>query len=236
MATHQVEAVIKLREMILNGALSAGQRVTETALSEKLLISRTPIRFALTVLEQEGLVTKLDKRGYAVSKFGIEDVLGAIDVRGVLEGLAARNLAESGVKPAVSQHLRECLALGDGLFAKGYLVAGDEAKYSEINLRFHLLITQESQNRALNHILALNDSFPFAAAGALAFENPGSATQFRILSYAHRQHHAIVSALESGESTRAEALMREHTNVSKESLNMAGNTLFDASNLLQPQL
>jgi GntR family transcriptional regulator of vanillate catabolism len=43
-----------------------------------------------------------------------------------------------------------------------------------------------------------------------------------VLQYAHRQHHVIVEAIEQGESSRVEALMREHANSAKESINMAG--------------
>ena len=82
---------------------------------------------------------------------------------------AARTLAECGVGPALSRQLRECLEIGDAIFAKGHLVSGDDAKYSEMNRRFHSLITQESHNDSLNHLLALNGSFPFSAAGAVAF-------------------------------------------------------------------
>src|SRR5665647_1214910 len=90
MATHQEQAVIDLREMILNGVLGAGQRVTETALTALLQISRTPVRYALTALSQEGLLTRLGKRGFMVSTFHIGDVQGAIDVRAARPSSAPR--------------------------------------------------------------------------------------------------------------------------------------------------
>jgi GntR family transcriptional regulator of vanillate catabolism len=225
-ATHQEQAVIDLREMILTGVLVPGQRVTETALTASLGISRTPVRYALTALSQEGLLTSLGKRGYVVSKFDIDDVLGAIDVRGVLEGLAARSVAERALDGQLRRRLHDCLDIGDALFAKGYLVAGDAARYSEMNRQFHALITDGAANDALNHLLGLNSSVPFSAAGAFAFDNAELAQQYRTLNYAHMQHHAIVQALEQGEGARAEALMAEHTNAAKHSLNMAGEQLW----------
>ncbi|MES2261794.1 MAG: GntR family transcriptional regulator [Pseudomonadota bacterium] len=220
MATHQEQAVIDLREMILTGVLGAGQRVTETALTAMLNISRTPVRYALTALSQEGLLTSLGKRGYVVSTFRVEDVLGAIDVRGALEGLAARTIAECGLAPELRRQLGACLASGDALFAKGHLVPGDAARYSEMNRTFHDLITDASGNDALVHLLGINSSVPFSAAGAFAFDQAGLDFQYRTLNYAHMQHHAIVQALEQGEGARAEALMREHTNAAKGSLSM----------------
>jgi GntR family transcriptional regulator of vanillate catabolism len=226
MATHQEQAVIDLREMILAGVLVPGQRVTETALTASLNISRTPVRYALTALSQEGLLTSLGKRGYVVSTFDIDDVLGAIDVRGVLEGLAARTVAERAMDAQLRRRLHACLDCGDALFAKGRLAAGDAARYSEMNVAFHSLITGAAGNDALNHLLGLNSSVPFSAAGAFAFDNAELSQQYQTLNYAHMQHHAIVQALEQGEGARAEALMAEHTNAAKHSLNIAGETLW----------
>ncbi|MES2536666.1 MAG: GntR family transcriptional regulator [Pseudomonadota bacterium] len=223
MATHQEEAVLTLREMILNGEMTPGQRLTETALAEKLDISRTPIRHALALLEQEGLLDKGDKRGYVVRTFSVDDVLGAIDVRGVLEGLAARIVAEKGVSEALGGALRQCLAIGDGIFSKPSLLPGDEALYVEMNRRFHALILEAAGNQALSNILVLNDRLPFAAASAVAFDKSGADWHFKTLSHAHQQHHAIVDALEARESVRAEALMAEHTNASKDFLKSSRN-------------
>jgi GntR family transcriptional regulator of vanillate catabolism len=62
-------------------------------------VSRTPVRLAFRTLEQEGLLEKAGKRGYVVRAFSEADVLCAIEVRGALEGLAARRLAERGIPP-----------------------------------------------------------------------------------------------------------------------------------------
>lgn len=226
LATCQQQAVIDLREMILNGALAPGQRVTETALTQALRTSRTPVRYALTALSQEGLLTSLGKRGYMVSTFHIDDVLGAIDVRAALEGLAARNLAERGLCPELRRRLRACLDDGDALFAKGHLMSGDAARYADMNRRFHALITDASGNDALVQLLAFNRRVPFSAAGAFAFDHAELPQQFKLLSFAHMQHHAVVQALEQGDGTRVEALMREHTQAAKHSLHLAGDTLF----------
>lgn len=226
LATSQEQAVIDLREMILNGALAPGQRVTETALTRALNTSRTPVRYALTALAQEGLLSSLGKRGYVVSSFQLDDVLGAIDVRAALEGLAARNVAERGLCAELRRALHACLADGDALFAKGHLAAGDAARYAEMNRRFHDLIAGASGNAALVDLLAFNRRVPFAAAGAFAFDRAELPLRYKLLNFAHMQHHAIVQALEQGDGTRVEALMREHTQAAKQSLHSAGDSLF----------
>src|SRR5690349_9773384 len=108
-----VKAQLRLREMILVGELPSGARIAELAIVEKLGVSRTPIRAALMRLEQEGLIEVLPGGGYAVRTFSERDVSDAIELRGTLEGLAARLAAERGVEPAILAAARECLSQVD---------------------------------------------------------------------------------------------------------------------------
>jgi GntR family transcriptional regulator of vanillate catabolism len=206
--------------MILRGDLGPGERLGEVALAERLGVSRTPIRQALPALAREGLLAPAGARGYVVRAFSARDVLEALDVRGALEGLAARLVAERGVSPGLLGELRLCLADGDAIFARGYLLEADESRYGELNGRFHGLIVEAAGSRAIADALARNDHVPFAAARAVAFDRLDKVSMFDILRYAHRQHHAIAQALEGGEGARAEALMREHLAPVKESLNL----------------
>ena len=102
----RVEAVtVKLREMIVAQELPAGSRVPERDLAEALGVSRTPVRVALGILEAEGLVSGVPNRGFVVSDFSIDDVLSAFDVRGALEGLAARSAVERGIDEETFERL-----------------------------------------------------------------------------------------------------------------------------------
>ncbi len=98
-ASQAVKAQLRLREMILAGELPAGARIAELAIVERLGVSRTPIRAALMRLEQEGLLESLPNGGYAVRTFSERDVSDAIELRGTVEGLAARLAAERGAPP-----------------------------------------------------------------------------------------------------------------------------------------
>ena len=89
-----VKVQLKLREMIFAGELVAGARITELAMVERLGVSRTPIRAALMRLEQEGLLQHYPSGGYAVRTFSETDVADAIELRGMVEGLAVRLAAE----------------------------------------------------------------------------------------------------------------------------------------------
>src|SRR5205814_4834499 len=96
--------------MILRGELAPGQRLAELTLAERLGVSRTPIRQALPALAREGLLASAGRRGYVVRSFSPEDVLDAIETRGLLEGMVARRVAERGPSSAILGKLRECLA------------------------------------------------------------------------------------------------------------------------------
>src|SRR5262250_574821 len=124
---------LRIREMILRGELAPGQRLAEVGLAERLGVSRTPIRQALPALAREGLLAAAGRRGYVVRSFSPEDVLDAIETRGLLEGLAARRIAERGAAPKLLHELRECLQEGDAIVGKRRLESADETRYSEMN-------------------------------------------------------------------------------------------------------
>lgn len=221
MSTHLTQAIVRTREMILRGELAAGQRVAEAPLADMLGMSRTPVRQALPLLAQEGLLSEHPTRGYVVRAFTAADIVDAIDVRAVLEGLAVRRVAERGASRTLLRNLNACLADGDALLAKRRVEAGDEALYAEMNERFHAMILQEAGSPIVAEALERNSRVPFAGPQALAFDQGNLEQMYEMLQYAHRQHHGIVDALERGEGARAEALMREHAIAVKESINLA---------------
>jgi GntR family transcriptional regulator, vanillate catabolism transcriptional regulator len=223
MNRHQTRAIVRIREMILRGDLGAGARVAEAPLAELLGMSRTPVRQALPVLAQEGLLTQHVTRGYVVRGLSKADILDAIDLRGVLEGMAARRIAEMGPSRALLQALRVCLAEGDQILAEGHVADKAEALYVDMNVRFHQLIVLECRSAIIQQALERNARIPFAGPQALAVDKTSLERMHETLAYAHRQHHYIVSAIERGEGSRVEALMREHTNPVKENLNIPAN-------------
>lgn len=213
-------ATVSIREMILRGRLEGGQRVAEAMLADVLGMSRTPIRQALPLLAREGLLVESGTRGYVVRTFTRTDILDAIDVRGLLEGFAARRIAERGASSTWLAQLRECVQEGDRIFAKGHLLESDEAAYGAMNGRFHALIIEAAASSVTADAIDRMASIPFAAAAAIAFDATDLKSMFDALWIAHQQHHAIVDALEAGQATRVEFLMREHVNTVKKSINM----------------
>ena len=215
--SQMARAVVSLREMILQGELVPGQRIAEARVADRLFMSRTPIRQALPLLAREGLVEIAAGRGYVVRAVRPEDVGDALDVRGVVEGLAARRVAERGISGTCLVNLRECLAEGDAvLSARPQEI--DEAAYARMNAQFHGLILSEAEIPLLSELYERIEKIPYSAPVNLAFGETGTARVRDLLAYAHRQHWTIVAALERRESARVESLMREHAHLVKESL------------------
>ncbi|WP_221796187.1 GntR family transcriptional regulator [Oceanobacter mangrovi] len=211
MASTGKQVLVTLRKQIADGILKGGQRLAEIPTAESLGVSRMPVRMAFKALEQEGFLTKAG-RGYTVRETSPEDITGAIEVRGVLEGLAARQAVERGLDPNVLPTLKQCLRDGDALFVKGHLTDDDFGSYHDMNCLFHDTIVNASHNPAIAEALARNQHLPFASVKALAVDPNQPEREFRRFYYAHLQHHSIVDALERGQSARAEGLMREHAN------------------------
>jgi GntR family transcriptional regulator of vanillate catabolism len=178
--------------------------------AQALGVSRTPVRLAFRTLRQEGLLQTVGKRGLEVRAFTETDVLCAVEVRGVLEGLAARRLAEAGLTPALQTELEACLDEGEQVLAAGRLTARDVDRWSVLNQRFHSAIVDATGSRVIADAIARNNHLPFAAADSITIDKRSLGAEYRKLQLAQLQHRLIVESLRRGESARAEMLMREH--------------------------
>ena len=216
-----VKVQIRLREMILSGELSGGVRIAELSIVEKLGVSRTPIRSALMRLEQEGLLQALPNGGYAVRTFSERDVADAIELRGTMEGMAARLAAERGVAPVVLAEARGRLRQIDQLLAEAVL--NDEAfsRYVALNEQFHRLLGELSGSSVLVRELERVGSLPFASPSGFVAVQANSPQARDMLIVAQDQHGQVLDAIENREGARAEAIMREHSRLAQRNLREA---------------
>jgi GntR family transcriptional regulator of vanillate catabolism len=210
----------RIRELIVEGLLAPGTRVAEAALAERLGVSRTPVRNALPALASEGLLEPVGKRGFAVRDFSVDDSYRATEIRCVLEGYAAREVAARSDRTEVIAELRSCLAEGDAIFRKGYVVKEDEDAYARMNRRFHDTIVAGAQDPLLAGLVHRVYSVPFVAPGVVAFNRVPLDEIFPILMSGHHQHHAIVDAIDAGQPDVAETLMRGHSAPARRSLGL----------------
>jgi GntR family transcriptional regulator of vanillate catabolism len=216
-----VKAQLRLREMILAGELAGGARIAELALVERLGVSRTPIRAALLRLEQEGLLDALPNGGYAVRTFSERDVADAIELRGTLEGLAARRAAERGVAEAVLAEARRCLDDIDGLLAAPALDDAAFTRYVGLNERFHNLLGDMAASPVLSRELERVINLPFASPSGFVIVQANSPRARDMLVVAQDQHRQVLEAVAQREGARAEAIMREHSRLAQRNLREA---------------
>jgi GntR family transcriptional regulator of vanillate catabolism len=220
-ASQAVKAQLRLRELILAGELASGARIAELAIVERLGVSRTPIRAALMRLEQEGLLEALPNGGYAVRTFSERDVSDAIELRGTIEGLAARLAAERGVDPDVLQAARECLDEIDTVLSQPAL--DDEAftRYVALNEAFHNLFSSLVASHVIARELERVVRLPFASPSGFVVLQANSAQARDMLIVAQDQHRQVLDAIARREGTRAEAIMREHSRIAQRNLREA---------------
>ena len=173
-------------------------KLDERRLAEELGVSRTPIREALSRLEQEGLVQTIPRRGTFVVRKSKKEILEMICVWAALESMAAR-LATKNASDKDIANLRKMFATFDD---------SDEARahideYSETNIQFHQSITRLSKCELLNQI----------AEGLFIHMRSIRARTIKERDRAGKSiidHMRIIEALENRDTDLAERLVREH--------------------------
>ena len=139
--------VAAIRDAIVQGKLRPGEKVPEDELARQLGVSRTPVREAIRILEQQGLVQVRPKNGTYIAVADPRDVGDGLAVRVALEQLAVRQAIE---RSSEEEWGRLCERL-DGLLAKmDEAVARDDAvAATELDIEFHTTLVQAAENRYL---------------------------------------------------------------------------------------
>lgn len=210
--------LLRLREMILSGEFSPGERVSEAPLTARLAASRTPIRLALERLAHEGLLDPYPTGGFIVRKFTLEDVWDSIEVRGVLEGAAARLAAERLTDDIELATLRQYQNDMDVLQEP---TPDTLPRYLELNDRFHEEIIRLARNETLRRTLERLLTMPLASRQALVSLQtrfPEASDIFRV---ARDQHLRILETISKRQGSRAEGLAREHAEITRRALEFA---------------
>ncbi len=206
-------ALLRLRDLILGGEFAPRERMSELRLVERLGVSRTPLRLALAQLEHEGLLRGLPAGGYVVREFTRDDINDAIELRGVLEGTAARFAAQRGV---TSRGLKRLRAINDEI--EQLLLRADYEsfeRYVDLNEQFHAQLLKLARSPMLERALKGIMSLPFAGPSAFILAEAELPESRRILAIAHRHHAGLIQAVEARQGTRAESLAREHARASR---------------------
>jgi GntR family transcriptional regulator, vanillate catabolism transcriptional regulator len=192
----------------------------ELPLVERLGVSRTPLRLALAELEHEGLLRGLPGGGYAVREFTMSDIRDAIELRGVLEGTAARYAVQ---RRATKRDLKALQTVNDSIEELVHRADYESfERYVDLNQRFHARLLRMARSPMLERTLAGIVSLPFAGPSAAFVISEAEIPESReILVIAHRHHAALIQSIERGEGARAESLAREHAQLALTNLEIA---------------
>jgi len=191
------EVVSRLRDLIVEGTLAGGTRIHEGRLCEQLGVSRTPLREALKVLANEGLVDLLPNRGAVVRPVTAKDTRDMLRVLGRLEGLAG----ELACANATDAEIAELKAVHDRMMALH--AAGNTMEYFKLNQQIHGGIVRMARNPTLQ---SLHETLQ-ARVKRIRFvpHDFGVATEQPL-----REHERMMEALRLRDGKRLGQLLDEH--------------------------
>jgi DNA-binding GntR family transcriptional regulator len=188
----------RLAARILAGEYLPGERIREETLAQEFAVSRGPAREALRMLEKDGLITILARRGAMVTKLTIDEVREIFEIRAVLNGLRDRSVAESVVRSAVLPLIEaEVAALAECAQTPE---RGEE--YVETVLRINKLLNRATPNRRLSRYLTSLEQ-QTARYSRLGLSTPERRRQ------SVRRWQRLVKAIRSGSGDDAERIARE---------------------------
>ncbi|NMB24634.1 MAG: GntR family transcriptional regulator [Firmicutes bacterium] len=207
----------ELKAAILSGKIPPSAVLSQNELARQYEVSRSPVRDALRLLEQEGLVQLVPKVGALVKADDYSDAVDVTEIRSVLEGYVAKQLAHTITYEDVKE-LKDSLEL----VRESVEDADWEAFYHRERAHHDKLVSM-SRNKRLGRVIeGLVDPLCNRAYAAYVKGSPEAA---RVM---YEEHLAILDAIEEGEGSRAEALMRKHIQrMHAAMLHMAGYSYSD---------
>lgn len=191
------KAYRRIKESIIGFNLKPGNHLSIGTLAEALGISRTPVREALSRLEQEHLVVRIPMKGFAVKSLDIKEIEDLFDVRTAIELLAVRQAARR-INPEIQKQLADSLQA-----TVMWIKKGKKSRSLKFEQNFHMKILEASGNIPLAEIGR-------GVLGRIWVIQSFNIITSDVLADAHREHIEIFQALSEGRPQRAEALMRKH--------------------------
>ena len=206
---------LELKHKILTGEIPSQTRLMEVELSEKLNVSRTPVREAIKRLTDDGLVQMEARKGAYVAKISIKEMLDVFEIREDMEGFCAY-LAAIRSTPEEKAALRE--------LTEGYELACERKDKMEIiryDEEIHNYIVSCCNNETLkqlvNYVQELSLRFRY-----LYYEDDSRYMD------TSQQHIRLIEAIENGDADKARKLADQHVRAIREFVYNLRKTLEDA--------
>lgn len=198
------QAAQKIRQAIASGRFASGDQLVESELARELGLSRSPIREALYLLEQEGLIVRYPRRGAFVRGLSRRETEEIYSLRMVLEGFAVER-ALPNMTSERADHLRR-------LVQKMHEIAktGDAVAFSQVDVEFHDYICKISDHRVLQHV--------FSSLHTRTFQYMTEASQLGVLTSIAQDHEDLFRHILGGDSKDAVEAMQQHVLASADRL------------------
>lgn len=200
-ARHSLHAQVvnRVRDMIIDGRLLPGTRIHETRLCESIGVSRTPLREALKVLANEGLIELVPSRGAVVRSFTAKDARDSLFVLGHLEGLAAALACET----ASDADIAAVRKIHDAMM-RNY-AERNRMEYFKLNQQIHSEIARLSGNAVL---FAMHQTLQ-ARLKRVRYLGHDRSEQWQA---AVAEHEQMIRCLEARDGAGLAAAVRAHIN------------------------
>ena len=218
MESIDTELAVRIRRDIIYGRFGVEQRLSEALLCDTYEVSRTPVRMALRLLEREGLISRADGRGYFVNNPSVNDILQAVQVRGNLEAMAARLMAQSAGRHNAVFNLENAIDAIDAWIKMGKVDDASLKQLQKHNALFHGTVLDGCGNDFIGFTCKQISHLPMLEVGTMVFDKQVLSTPDGIerslfrLKLGNSQHKVIYEAIQRGDAVRAEGMMREHSN------------------------
>lgn len=195
-----------LSNSIIDGHLKSGEKLIENELRERFKISRSPIRECFRILETEGLITVIPRKGAFVRQLSLKEIEDIFPVRAYLEGLAAK---------LATPHIggKEIAIMGDIVKKMDEAASNNRVKaFLRYNSKFHSLFIKAAKNEVLEKTLERLGRGFWLRIAFLYYQNPSQ------LMFSNQMHKYILDAFKKGDASFAERSVMDHIDHAKRTL------------------
>ena len=198
--TNEIADIV--RERILKGEYEIGEKIKESSIASELSVSRTPIREAFKMLEEEGLLDYLPNRGCYAKGFTKRDVADIYTVRETLEKLAVTWACERITDEEIEKLEEQCELM------EFYTNKRDVQKILSMNSTFHDIIYNSSRSRFLAQVLRSYKGYLDKARKSVYYDEA-------FLDSIQKEHRALLEAVKARDTEMALKAIHEHLEASR---------------------
>lgn len=197
---HSLSQIIaeKITEEIITGRLQPGEKIVETLYAEEFGTSRAPVREALYLLQTQGLVERIPRKGTLVKGYSESEVKTLLEIRMMLESLAMKRLASSDIDEVLLNQMEQLIPLMEKAKQEH-----DREEYAQLNRKYHQLIIKMSKSDMI-HNMYERLGLPLLSLQRISF------IEEKNIEKSLKEHMKIVELIKSGQILEAGDILHTH--------------------------